>query len=202
MKINLTLLTLLAAFSGPAAGQRSEIATGRTHYTEGEFKKAAAYFQLALKTDPNSAESYYWMGMSYQRLADIALPFWRQVQRKGPHLPDKGSGTGAYPSGLPRGAVRIVVGSSRILAERLAAGGRDPADGIRIRSRLQLYARALREREQGQLLRGSSTRQAVSCRSAGGIPHRGIARGSAVETAGSADRAQTWWGRSSIGGGL
>jgi tetratricopeptide (TPR) repeat protein len=75
MKVNLAILTLLVAFSGPAAGQRSEIEAGRGYYTDGEFKKAAAHFQLALKTDPNSAEAYYWMGMSYQRLADIALPF-------------------------------------------------------------------------------------------------------------------------------
>jgi len=75
MRVNLTILTLLAAFCGPAAGQRSEMEAGRGYYTEGEFKKAAVHFQLALKTDPNTAEPYYWMGMSYQRLADIALPF-------------------------------------------------------------------------------------------------------------------------------
>src|SRR5580704_6459570 len=75
MKVNLTILTLLATFSGPAAGQRSEIETGRAYYTQGEFKKAAVHFQLALKSDPNNAESNYWMGMACQRLADIALPF-------------------------------------------------------------------------------------------------------------------------------
>lgn len=75
MKMTLSILTLLAMFSGQAAGQRSEIETGRAYYTEGEFKKAASQFQLALNAEPNSAESYYWMGMSYQRLADIALPF-------------------------------------------------------------------------------------------------------------------------------
>jgi tetratricopeptide (TPR) repeat protein len=75
MRVNLAVLTLLAAFSGPAAGQRFEIETGRGYYTEGEFKKAAAHFQLALNNEPNNAEAYYWIGMSYQRLADIALPF-------------------------------------------------------------------------------------------------------------------------------
>jgi tetratricopeptide (TPR) repeat protein len=75
MKINWTMLTLLAVFSGPLAAQRPEIETGRAYYMQGEFKKAAAQFQLALKTHPENAESYYWMGMSYQRLADIALPF-------------------------------------------------------------------------------------------------------------------------------
>src|ERR1700689_5012198 len=82
MKVNLTILALLAAFGGPAAGQRSEIETGRGFYTAGEFKKAAAHFQLALKTVPDNAESFYWMGMSYQRLADIALPFGRRYRAK------------------------------------------------------------------------------------------------------------------------
>jgi tetratricopeptide (TPR) repeat protein len=42
---------------------------------EGEFKKAVAHFQLALQANPNDAESYYWMGMSYEVLAEIAFPF-------------------------------------------------------------------------------------------------------------------------------
>jgi tetratricopeptide (TPR) repeat protein len=75
MKINWIILTLLAVFSAPVAAQRSEIETGRAYYMQGEFKKAAAQFQLALRTGSNNAESYYWMGMSYQRLADIAMPF-------------------------------------------------------------------------------------------------------------------------------
>jgi tetratricopeptide (TPR) repeat protein len=75
MNLNLCALILLAALGGKAAGQRSEFAIGRAYYTEGEFKKAAAHFQLALNSSPNDAESYYWMGMSYQVLADIAAPF-------------------------------------------------------------------------------------------------------------------------------
>ena len=75
MKLNMLVLMLLAGFGGQAASQQSEFATGRAYYAEGEFRKAAAHFQLALKTDPNDAGSYYWMGMSYQGLADIATPF-------------------------------------------------------------------------------------------------------------------------------
>ena len=75
MKFNLSVLILLAALGGEAAAQGSEFATGRAYYTEGEFKKAVAHFQLALKVNPNDAESYYWMGMSYRVLADIAFPF-------------------------------------------------------------------------------------------------------------------------------
>src|SRR6266436_3108249 len=75
MKFYFFLLIFLAALSCEAASQASEFATGRAYYTEGEFKKAAAHFQLALKVNPDDAESYYWMGMSYQVLADIAFPF-------------------------------------------------------------------------------------------------------------------------------
>jgi tetratricopeptide (TPR) repeat protein len=75
MKLNVLILMLLAAFGGRASSQQSEFAIGREYYAEGEFKKAAAHFQLALNTNPNDAESYYWMGMSYQGLADIATPF-------------------------------------------------------------------------------------------------------------------------------
>jgi tetratricopeptide (TPR) repeat protein len=75
VKLNLCVLILLGGLGGEAAAQRSEFAMGRDYYTEGEFKKAAAHFQLALKANPNDAECYYWMGMSYQVLADIAAPF-------------------------------------------------------------------------------------------------------------------------------
>jgi tetratricopeptide (TPR) repeat protein len=75
MKLTLMVLMLLAVPGGKAADQQSEFATGRAYYTEGEFKKAVEHFQLALKVNPNDAESYYWMGMSYQVLADIAFPF-------------------------------------------------------------------------------------------------------------------------------
>ena len=75
MKFYCFLLIFLAALSSEAASQASEFATGRAYYTEGEFKKAAAHFQLALNVNPNDAESYYWMGRSYQVLADIASPF-------------------------------------------------------------------------------------------------------------------------------
>src|SRR5882724_4518744 len=75
MKLSLFVLTLLAVLGAEAAGQASEFATGRAYYMEGEFKKAVAHFQLALNANPNDAESYYWMGRSYQVLADIQSPF-------------------------------------------------------------------------------------------------------------------------------
>jgi tetratricopeptide (TPR) repeat protein len=82
MKVNLLILTVLAGFGGRAAGQGPEFAAGRAYYAEGEFKKAAEHFQLALATNPNDAESCYWMGMSYQTLADIATPFGGKYNSK------------------------------------------------------------------------------------------------------------------------
>jgi tetratricopeptide (TPR) repeat protein len=73
MKLNLTILLALA-LGFPLAGQPSELATGRAYYSEGEFKKAAAHLQLAVKFNPNDAESNFWLGMSYEVLGDIAAP--------------------------------------------------------------------------------------------------------------------------------
>jgi tetratricopeptide (TPR) repeat protein len=78
MRLNLLILIPLASFLGQAAAQQSELAIGRAFYTEGEFKKAAAHFELALTTNPGDAESCYWMGMSYQALADITAPLDRR----------------------------------------------------------------------------------------------------------------------------
>jgi tetratricopeptide (TPR) repeat protein len=75
MKLKLSILMLLAVLGSEAATKGSEFATGRAYYVEGEFKKAVAHFQLAMKVNPDDAESCYWMGMSYQILANIALPF-------------------------------------------------------------------------------------------------------------------------------
>jgi tetratricopeptide (TPR) repeat protein len=75
MKLNWLILILFAGLGCQAASLRSEFAAGREYYAAGEFKLAAAQFQRALQTNPNDAESYYWMGMSYQALADIAAPF-------------------------------------------------------------------------------------------------------------------------------
>jgi tetratricopeptide (TPR) repeat protein len=75
MKLYLSILIPLAVLGSEACGQGSEFAAGRAYYIEGEFKKAVTHFQLALKVNPDDAESYYWMGMSYQMLGDIAFPF-------------------------------------------------------------------------------------------------------------------------------
>jgi tetratricopeptide (TPR) repeat protein len=67
----LTLLTSLRA----GTVQRSEFVIGQDFYAAGEFKKAAAHFQLAAKANPGDADSYFWLGRSYRGLADISFPF-------------------------------------------------------------------------------------------------------------------------------
>jgi tetratricopeptide (TPR) repeat protein len=73
---------VLAALSGSAASPASDFTAGRESYDSGDFKKAAAHFRLALKVAPDDAATYYWMGMSYQRLADIATPFGGKYNAK------------------------------------------------------------------------------------------------------------------------
>jgi tetratricopeptide (TPR) repeat protein len=82
MRPTLIVPILLGLLAGEAHALPSEFATGRTYYAEGEFRKAVAHFQLALKTNPDDAESYYWIGSSYRMLADIAAPFDRKYKSK------------------------------------------------------------------------------------------------------------------------
>jgi tetratricopeptide (TPR) repeat protein len=77
MKLNLTIVMMLSGLAGHAAVEVSEFSAGRAYYAEGDFKKAVAHFRLALKANPNDAESYYWMGMSYEVMADVAWPLDR-----------------------------------------------------------------------------------------------------------------------------
>jgi len=59
----------------PAVAQQSEFAAGQSSYRAGEFKSAVTHFRLALDTNPKDAASSYWVGRSYETLADIATPF-------------------------------------------------------------------------------------------------------------------------------
>jgi tetratricopeptide (TPR) repeat protein len=82
MNLKLSVLIFLAGWGGQAAVLQSEFAAGRAYYAEGEFKKAVEHLQLALKSDPNDSELCYWIGMSYQMLADIASPFNHKYNSK------------------------------------------------------------------------------------------------------------------------
>jgi Flp pilus assembly protein TadD len=76
---------LILLFS--VVAQQSELTAGKAFYRSGEFKQAAAHFQLALQTDPLNGESHYWLGRSYETLADIATPFGRKYRLlAGAHL--------------------------------------------------------------------------------------------------------------------
>ena len=82
MKLELAVLIMLPALALQAAEIRSDFASGRAYYQQGDFKKALIHFQRALKTDPNNAEVYYWTGMSYQGLGDVATPFGARYHSK------------------------------------------------------------------------------------------------------------------------
>jgi Flp pilus assembly protein TadD len=61
----------------PAIAQ-SELTLGRSSYQSGDFKTAISHFQRVLQDSPENAECNYWMGRSYETLADIATPFGRK----------------------------------------------------------------------------------------------------------------------------
>jgi tetratricopeptide (TPR) repeat protein len=82
MKLKLSVMLLFAGLGSAAAGQQSEFAIGRTYYREAQFKEAAAHLQLALAANPDDAAACYWIGMSYQMMADIAVPFDRSYNLK------------------------------------------------------------------------------------------------------------------------
>jgi tetratricopeptide (TPR) repeat protein len=71
----MTYLSILLIFAA-----QSHMAAGRASYQSGEFSQAAAQFERALRTNPASAESHYWLGRSYETLADIATPFGRKYR--------------------------------------------------------------------------------------------------------------------------
>jgi tetratricopeptide (TPR) repeat protein len=68
------VLLLISAGAGSSAESRSPRVAGHRDYTAGEFEKAASHFQRALKLEPNDADCYFWLGKSYEMLADIRVP--------------------------------------------------------------------------------------------------------------------------------
>jgi tetratricopeptide (TPR) repeat protein len=75
MKLTWYIPMLLAIFGSVAPAQQSEVAAGRASYRDGEFRKAVEHLKLALQSDPRDAQCHYWIGRSYETLADIAMPF-------------------------------------------------------------------------------------------------------------------------------
>ena len=73
MKFCLIFISALTTIHAPAAEHRS-LAIGRELYLDAEFRKAAAHFQVQCSASAD-AEACYWAGLSYERLADVAVPF-------------------------------------------------------------------------------------------------------------------------------
>jgi tetratricopeptide (TPR) repeat protein len=73
LRLALVLLPAFAHVSWPAE-LRNEFEAGRQCYIAGEFKRAASHFGQAVAADPNNANSYFWLGKSYEVLADIGAP--------------------------------------------------------------------------------------------------------------------------------
>jgi Flp pilus assembly protein TadD len=69
LAMKLTYLFLLAL---PIFAQQSEFTAGRSSFQAGEFKAAIAHFQRVLQDNPNDGASAYWIGRSYETLADIS----------------------------------------------------------------------------------------------------------------------------------
>ena len=67
--MKLAYLFLLAL---PIFAQQSEFAAGHASFQAGEFKAAVAHFQRALQDNPNDGASAFWLGRSYETLADIS----------------------------------------------------------------------------------------------------------------------------------
>ena len=86
-KLMIVLWVALMFGSTPmrAIAQQSELAAGRESYRAGEFKSAVLHLQQALKTDPNDAAANYWLGRSYETLADVSAPLgfrYRSLARR------------------------------------------------------------------------------------------------------------------------
>ena len=81
MKLRIWIVVALTAIGSQAAERNRDLAAGRDLYAAAEFRKAAVRFQLSCNTD-NNAEACYWTGLSYERLADISIPFGCRTEAK------------------------------------------------------------------------------------------------------------------------
>jgi len=68
------VLLLISARAGSSAESQSARVAGHRDYTAGEFEKAASHFRRALNVEPKDADCYFWLGKSYEMIADIRGP--------------------------------------------------------------------------------------------------------------------------------
>jgi tetratricopeptide (TPR) repeat protein len=73
LHVAFTLVLIFASGASSAESWRDRDA-GHRDYDAAEFKKAASHFQQALKADPNDVDSCFWLGKSYEMLADLSGP--------------------------------------------------------------------------------------------------------------------------------
>src|SRR4029077_254710 len=81
MRVRLGLVIALTVLCAPAAEQDPAFVSARDHYTNADFRRAAAGFQFLCDINKD-AEACYWAGLSYERLADIAMPFGCRIEAK------------------------------------------------------------------------------------------------------------------------
>ncbi len=84
MKLTICLVLAGTALCVQAAEPNRDVKAGRDYYTAAEFGKAAGVFQIPCNSD-DDAEACYWAGMSYERMADIRMPFGCRTSAKAHH---------------------------------------------------------------------------------------------------------------------
>ncbi len=76
-RIPIGLLFLSAAsFVARGAGSQNQLAAGHHYYDSGEYKKAVAHFEKAVKADPREADAHFWLGKTYEVMGDLSAPLF------------------------------------------------------------------------------------------------------------------------------
>jgi tetratricopeptide (TPR) repeat protein len=70
------MFLFIFALAGQGAEPLNEVLAGRNSYNAGDYRKAAAHFEKAVKADPNDAGAYYWRGRSYALAGDLTGPLF------------------------------------------------------------------------------------------------------------------------------
>jgi hypothetical protein len=91
MRRALWIAVVVASQSATGAERYSGIAAGQEYYTAGKFKLAAAYFRPGCDIG-HDAEACYWSGLSYERLADVRIPFGCSTETKAHEYYGKAAG--------------------------------------------------------------------------------------------------------------
>jgi tetratricopeptide (TPR) repeat protein len=65
----------IKALDGISGSGPAEFVRGQAHYYQGDFKKASAAFEEAVKAQPNESNYHLWLGRALGRRAETASPF-------------------------------------------------------------------------------------------------------------------------------